>query len=553
MKKIRVKIETLSPIVLATRGSATVMTSSHDFFSGTLVRGILAEHYIEEKKLGDKAHEDEAFVGFFFDQLRFAAAYPVRAADGQRSSFVPASVQRLKDGEAVRDLLVTVPEAGYKTLRGFAVIEDGGIEKVDVAKNISLHMSRSNIKERQGKEAGSSSLERLAGRSRDGAIYNYEAVEKGVCFEGEIFGAEAALESFLAAMGTTEWTAQAGRARHAQYGTCRVELVLADFVPQSIEPDAKNRIYLRLETPLLAEDDLLSSADAALRQIVDHLDESGTEKFFLPPYHAAQTVEDGDVENRIFADFAEVDNFVGVWGMKRPRAVALTAGSVFALEKKSAWEECDKERLQKLLYEGVGVRTEEGFGQLRLWQPEALRMTEKLQKHERHKIRSRTVREKAKELLLRALQQKMIVYAAEDVRLKLERGESEPHFFTRLDSMWSLRRDNMQISLRNEIEGQKGNADTPFVKNLSAVKVAGTPLEELLLRANLADMPYNKERRWKKEMGENIEAFLEDIGAPNFLTSREAQDALFYAYWHNFFRFARKGGAGKEAGTDGTE
>ena len=181
MKKIRVKIETLSPIVLATRGSATVMTSSHDFFSGTLVRGILAEHYIEEKKLGDKAHEDEAFVGFFFDQLRFAAAYPVRAADGQRASFVPASVQRLKDGEAVRDLFVTAPEAGYKTLRGFAVIEDGGIEKVDVAKNISLHMSRSNIKERQGKEAGSSSLERLEGRSRDGAIYNYESEEKGVC------------------------------------------------------------------------------------------------------------------------------------------------------------------------------------------------------------------------------------------------------------------------------------------------------------------------------------------------------------------------------------
>ena len=49
MKKIRVKIKTLSPIVLATRGNTTVMTSSHEFFSGTLVRGMLAERYIEEK------------------------------------------------------------------------------------------------------------------------------------------------------------------------------------------------------------------------------------------------------------------------------------------------------------------------------------------------------------------------------------------------------------------------------------------------------------------------------------------------------------------------
>ena len=180
MKKIRVKIETLSPIVLATRTNTTVMTSSHDFFSGTLVRGMLAERYIEAKNLGAQAQEDEDFLGLFFDKLRFVAAYPVRVSDGKRASLVPASVQRLKDGEAVRDLLSDAPEAGYKTLRGFAVIEDGGIEKVDVAKNISLHMSRSNVKERQNREREISSLERLAGRSRDGAIYNYEAVEKAL-------------------------------------------------------------------------------------------------------------------------------------------------------------------------------------------------------------------------------------------------------------------------------------------------------------------------------------------------------------------------------------
>ena len=553
MKKIRVKIETLSPIVLATRSNTTVMTASHDFFSGTLVRGILAERYMEEAKLGERAHEDEAFLDFFFGRLRFSAAYPVRAADGRRTMVVPASVQKLKDGEAIKELLIASPETGFKTLRGFAVIEDDGIEKVEVAKNISLHMSRTNSKALQGKAAGESSLERLAGRSRNGAIYNYEAVEKGVRFEGEIFGEEADLENFLAAMGEATWTAQAGRARHAQYGACRVQLALAEFTSERVVPDEARRVYLRLETPLLAADDLLSNTPLALQPLLDCLNVDGTEEFFLHPYEPTQSVMQGDVENKIFADFTEVDNFVGIWSMKRPRAIAVAAGSVFVLEKKSAWEESDKERLQSLLYEGIGVRTEEGFGQLRLWQPGALRMTKTVPKRERRKVRSQTVREKAQALLLRALQQKMVVYAAEDARLKLERGESEPHFFTRLDSMWSLRRDNMQMSLRNEIEGQKGNADTPFVKSLFSVKVAGTPLEEFLLRANLADMPYNKNRRWKKEMGENIEAFLEDIGAPDFLTSREAQDAIFYAYWHNFFRFARKDGAGKEARTNGME
>ena len=545
MKKIRVKIETLSPIVLATRTNTTVMTSSHDFFSGTLVRGMLAERYIEAKNLGSQAQEDEDFLGLFFDKLRFVAAYPVRVSDGKRASFVPASVQRLKDGEAVRDLLSDAPEAGYKTLRGFAVIEDGGIEKVDVAKNISLHMSRSNVKERQGKERGSSSLERLAGRSRDGAIYNYEAVEKGVRFEGEVFGEDAALESFMDALGTASWTAQAGRARHAQYGACRVQLEPVEFMPESVEPDADNRINLRLETPLLAADDLLSSAAVALQQIVDRLNEGTAGEFSLHAYDPKRSAAQGDVENTVFADFVEVDNFVGIWGMKRPRAVALAAGSVFAVEKESAWTESDKERLQRLLYDGVGVRTEEGFGQLRLWHLQPLSLAKRMQQKERRAVKSPEVRRRAKELLLCAAQRKMVVYAAEDVQ-KLTGGKGVSHFFARLDSMWAHGRTNMQSSaLREEIRNQKGNESTPFAKKLKMIKLDGCSLEELLMEASLADMPYNKERRWKKELGEDLEAFLEDVGEPDFLTSDTAKDALFYAYWHNLFRFARKAAAGK--------
>ena len=454
---------------------------------------------------------------------------------------MPASVQRLKDGEAVRDLLSDAPEAGYKTLRGFAVIEDGGIEKVDVAKNISLHMSRSNVKERQNREREISSLERLAGRSRDGAIYNYEAVEKGVRFEGEIFGEDAALESFMAVLGDASWTAQAGRARHAQYGACRVQLELVEFVPESVEPDADNRINLRLETPLLAADDLLSSAAAALQQIVDRLNEGTAGGFSLHAYDPKRSAAQGDVENTVFADFVEVDNFVGIWGMKRPRAVALAAGSVFAVEKESAWTESDKERLQRLLYDGIGARTEEGFGQLRLWHLQPLSLAKRMQQKERRAVKSPEVRRRAKELLLCAAQRKMVVYAAEDVQ-KLTGGEGTAHFFARLDSMWVHGRTS---ALREEICSQKGNASTPFAKKLREVKLNGRSLEELLMKANIADMPYNKERRWKKELGEDLEAFLEDIGELGFLSSTEAQDELFYAYWHDFFRFARKAAAGK--------
>ena len=139
----------------------------------------------------------------------------------------------------------------------------------------------------------------------------------------------------------------------------------------------------------------------------------------------------------------------------------------------------------------------------------------------------------------------MVVYAAEDVQ-KLTGGKGVSHFFARLDSMWAHGRTNMQSSaLREEIRNQKGNESTPFAKKLKMIKLDGCSLEELLMEASLANMPYNKERRWKKELGEDLEAFLEDVGEPDFLTSDTAKDALFYAYWHNLFRFARKAAAGK--------
>ena len=103
----------------------------------------------------------------------------------------------------------------------------------------------------------------------------------------------------------------------------------------------------------------------------------------------------------------------------------------------------------------------------------------------------------------------------------------------------------MQSALREEIRNQKGNESTPFAKKLKTIEVDGCSLMKLLMEASFADLPYNKGRRWRKELGENVEAFLEDIGEPGLLSSAEAQDALFYAYWHDFFRFARKAAAGK--------
>lgn len=96
MKQISVRIRTLAPVVLSAMSNATVMTESHSYFSGSIVRGIVASRYIKMRGLGEQAEEDETFLSLFFNKLRFVAAYPME--DGTRSFVLPFSLQKRKDG-----------------------------------------------------------------------------------------------------------------------------------------------------------------------------------------------------------------------------------------------------------------------------------------------------------------------------------------------------------------------------------------------------------------------------------------------------------------------
>ena len=62
-------------------------------------------------------------------------------------------------------------------MKGFGAVHDGTVRCVAVQRGITLHMSRTDLKDGSG-------MERLAGRSQSGGIYNYEAIAAGQTFEG---------------------------------------------------------------------------------------------------------------------------------------------------------------------------------------------------------------------------------------------------------------------------------------------------------------------------------------------------------------------------------
>ena len=168
MERMKLTVTTLSPVVIPATSDTTVMTATQDYFSGTVLRGVLAAAYIRQNRLKGKAHEDKAFQQLFFGDLRFVDAYP--SLKGERGIVLPLSLQKDKAGTEICDLFEPKADmAGYKSCRGIGLVrpKQEKILSLPVRKRVSLHMSREKEDER------------ISGRSEDGDIYNYEAIEPG--------------------------------------------------------------------------------------------------------------------------------------------------------------------------------------------------------------------------------------------------------------------------------------------------------------------------------------------------------------------------------------
>lgn len=542
MKQISVHIRTLAPVVLSAMSNATVMTESHSYFSGSIVRGIVANRYIKARGLGEHAEENEAFVSLFFNQLRFVAAYPT-AEDGTRSFVLPFSLQKKKDGSEVLDLMNQDGKAGYKSFKGFGVEGKDGIQPVTVRKTINLHMSRSDIQNKDGKE-------RLAGRSIAGGIYNYEAIDAGQDFKGAIYGPEEELRDLLGGLDGSTWQCHAGRSRFTQYGRCRIDLGPVEDVPaETIEPQ-DDAILVRFDTPYLPENPYASP----LRNILESLS-AGMEGMALrmqdkefDTMHFSVV----DAPQRFFAKEEPVENFVGIWGMKRPREHGLAAGTIFQLKKKdSPWTEDEKKLLQNVFYDGIGLRSEEGFGQLRIWpnrthylaeQRTANRITPPTQIHEE-------VRKRAETILVQHLLAQVQLWAAEDVQAsKGSFPDTATHFFSRMDALLGGNTKDTSSHLRNAIEQERGNGSTPFAKALQRISIRGRKLGDYVRDENLKNMPYNQ-RDWKAlSDAMQLERAMKAVGIAGGIEYFQCAEALFYTYWHWFFRYGRKASAGAGKG-----
>ncbi len=528
MEQMQVKVKTLSPVILSEFGDARVMTSTLDYIGGTVLRGALAGRYIEAQSLGHEAHRDAQFVQLFNEKLQFVTAYPALVDErGCRPTMVlPRSLLGIKSGLTpeqgampVQDRLAdTTSRVNYKSVSGLAVVDGEELYRVPVRKSICLHMSRS------------SDEERLRGSSQDGGIFNYESIDAGQVFVGSIVGEAGDLEALRTALNLTEDSSlicHLGRSRYTQYGRCELTMGAVEPIADWPQPEG-DELCLRLATPLIASKVQAGNAVEILRSL------------FAP--FGAEIVE-------AYAAAQGIDSFVGVWHMKRPHETALAAGTVVRL--RGEWTPARLTELQEQCYRGLGCRTAEGYGQVRLWQPREGGYAWGETAPQTLAVQSipGPVREKVCAILAQRQLSQMQQWAVEDARASAKELKGKAHFFSELlgfldqAAVGGFSRNEFRDTVKKSPQYADGR---PFKKHLNSIHVKYT--DKLALRRALFEewdafwqaRPQKDEPLWDNK---SLQGLLQRLDiAPRMLAST---DACYEAYWQQFFRSARKAAAGE--------
>lgn len=515
MEQVKITITVKSPTLIASSSTAGVLTATRGSIDGRILRGVFASHFIKSHNLGKEAHKNQEFMDLFYGDLRFVSSYKDTV---KGTSFpAPLSLQRNKHPKAndsVTDLFTGEDLVGYKGVKGFIVQDGNNCSLVPIETAIRLHMSRSSEKER------------IQGRSKDGNIFNYEFLEPNQVFVGTVIGPKTALEAFVRQF-PKKLDCYIGRSRYTEYGHCEVEIGEITSIPA---PESKEKpVYIRLHTPLLLGN------ESIVNVIGDAVQEIG-----------ADISIDG-----VHASYQEEQNFNSIWGVRSNSESAASAGSVIKLVKTSGWTQENLSKLQHILYNGMGSRVQEGYGQGRLWTPGEFKMV----KLEEPKITGVTsLHQSTKELTRKILEKQVILNArlraANDVdtyiKPRFNVGGQAKHFTTVLLFELGMERKSGYNKLKDFVAKIQKD-DKILAKNLRPFNIKHEYTSETDTYVNLMDyiITFKKDilldaclsKSGKSGSYYEIPAKLVDLVGIN---KEEFSTILAYEYWLYFFRHIRK-------------
>lgn len=524
MEQVNITITVKSPTLIANSSTAGVLTSTRGSIDGRVLRGLFASQFISAHKLGREAHKNQDFMKLFYGDLRFVAAY--KHTPKGTSFPAPLSLQKNKNAEGytsddVVDFYTGKDLLGFKGVKGFVIVDGKECSPVQIETAIKLHMSRSLEQER------------VQGRSNEGRnIFNYEYIEPNQVFVGSVVGPKAALEEFVRQF-PKQLDCHIGRSRRTEYGHCIVEIGDITVVPTSV--NSGNSVYVRLHTPLVLGNESIGHVVA----------------------QAVQSIGSDISVGTVFASYQEEQSFNSIWGIRSSAEASASAGSIVELVKESGWSQDDLDKLQNILYNGMGTRLQEGYGQGRLWSPGEFKMV-KLGKQEAPKLKS--LHMPTQEIAKKVLEKQVIVNArlraAHDVdtyiKCTMSRSGISKHFasvlLTELGTNHETGHKQLQQFLEDKkAEGQKKNEPRVIEKNLREFHLEHAYTRSETKRVNLMEYIIDFDAptlvvACLAKSGESgtyyeIPAELVDMVG---LDKQKLSNIVAYEYWTYFFRHIRK-------------
>ena len=322
-----------------------------------------------------------------------------------------------------------------------------------------------------------------------------------------------------------------GHSRQTEYGACQLQLVSGQTSYREL--DASQPVYLYALTPYIPWNEwqrVTDIAEALVTQLEQRLSEKTGHTVSLHP--ASGTLN----TSKIFAANEDVTGYLAVWKGRRERKNALSAASLIPIDAEKLSAE-DLHVLQDLLYQGIGCRREEGFGQFRLWQP----LTDvSLADHESqpitggvipHSVVYHTARNIIQKRLLAEVQNQAVQDAG-----KLKTGNVGKHILNRVEILMESQRTQQEIQNIIDHEFKKTAQDNLIKLSLGDINLCDKLLQPQLSFDGTISLHLQESQKEKLE---------HDLGQDVFSLN---QNVVYKWYWLWFVRHVKKAMAIKGAG-----
>lgn len=338
--KLKLTVENIQQLLLSsTPGKSQV---SDDYINGSAVLGALAWNYLQNNS------DDERFNELFLSgKVSFGNLYPIKRNDKNKRPYFPSPLS-IKKVKTVKSNKYNSEYFDHSNLEDEKILEDvifkGGFpsysslslqNKIGVVKNVEAHHRRD-----ENRHIAKST------KKGSGNFFQFEVIEQGQAFSGEITGPEkllSKLQNSLPENGEI-WF---GKSKTGQYGKCSISWEKSDYYGDNLEWDADEsmKFIFRSDMILLNENGFATGdVNLFVSQLENKL-EIGRDSLKL---------------TKCFSKTVNTGGFMGVWRLPRIQKTGISAGAVIDLKNISG-KLIEADNIESMVF---GDRTEDGFGRI---------------------------------------------------------------------------------------------------------------------------------------------------------------------------------------------